>query len=912
MAFSNDARRQQDFARPQPGRFSASDGDWTEPDDTPRDWKKVVLVIGLGALSWVATYVGMLELIESNLGSLPIGHRIIIGFSVAMLMTMIVWLLDQIFSPINTTTKLVYIAGYLFLSLISIGFGFGFYWKVLESRQESTRSAEAAVAQVQNSLHAGSTRLEQLNATLVQLTELSSAKAIEEREKGTTCPNSRPGDGPRRKLRDDDAQRFLFASEFVKGRIATVKAELSSLDGDLAKVVKGDPSTIDAATGTRNDFLNGLNRRLDLTVTGFNAFRGDPQLRQIRADLDDRAGKTIFPTSGGSTFTCPDPQLQTALRGVVRAIDQLPQLSKPRIAAVEGSEATIEAFRRLTATLQGALILDLPPSADELRELQKKAVQSVSEASTNGQAAPSASISAGLSQRDYIPLAIAAFVDLCLLLVSMGRPMNRLNSLVPIMREAERGPMIKILSRFNEIHRDPEIRQNFEVFRHVVFDMYGAYYVAVPLDAPYKPHERNGAGGFGFGASDAQDLQHEAHLLANLFSGFEQQRIFSRVYNPFLSTRAIQRKLWRQGSKFAGCHAFRVYRFRDGAWSDMILQAVMGAARRVEEEKRRRQRLEDEAAALRGPELAAGVFERKTEEVQTPVPQKNKRSESEWPHLDMPAEGNDSTAEGSKAYAVSSRRKPGKTSGQFNGQSIPVISAELNGGGSTEYANGSGLSINGRHAPKFAHGASRNGSSIKVDAEREATLRSAFGRYAATAAFELNNNDAFYADLENALDDAPASASDKQDAAVEAGASDNVTDVKESAAVLPFKSPASDDAIKQAATSLVERVRDVMPPEVRETTVTMTRETATFSIPASEARLPILSTTRVSHEPAEAEIPADTIVSLVPPPLPPTPPQIAADAEVVEDVAAETMDEDETRLITLASRLRPTPEGDVH
>ena len=73
---------------------------------------------GLGALSWVATYVGMLELIEANLGDLPLIHKIIVGFSVAMLMTMIIWLLDQMFRPQPFITKLSYAAGYIFLSLI--------------------------------------------------------------------------------------------------------------------------------------------------------------------------------------------------------------------------------------------------------------------------------------------------------------------------------------------------------------------------------------------------------------------------------------------------------------------------------------------------------------------------------------------------------------------------------------------------------------------------------------------------------------------------------------------------------------------------------------------------------------------------------------------------------------------------
>ena len=93
-----------------------------------------------------------------------------------------------------------------------------------------------------------------------------------------------------------------------------------------------------------------------------------------------------------------------------------------------------------------------------------------------------------------MPLAVALFVDLCLLLVSMGRPINRLQGLVPKMREAERGPVIQILSRFNEIHRDEKMRESFEVLRHVVFDYAGAYYVAVPLDAPLR-ETRTRAGG---------------------------------------------------------------------------------------------------------------------------------------------------------------------------------------------------------------------------------------------------------------------------------------------------------------------------------------------------------------------------------------------------------------------------------
>ena len=553
------------------GAALAANSNADEPGAPQRDWKRTVLIFGLGVLSWVATYVGMLELIQANMGDLPLVHRVIIGFSVAMLMTMIIWLLDQLFKPHTFSTKAFYAAGYVFLSVISVGFGFGFYWKVLESRGEASRSAESAVGQVQNALHGAATRLEQLVATLTQLTAVSTEKAELERTRGTSCPNSKPGDGPRRKMREEDAQRFSFASEFVKGRVGSVKGEMGALNDDLLKIASSDASTFDAKTGTRNEFMRGLGRKLDLTVTGFNAFRTDPQLRQIRTDLADRAEKTTFGEGKGGAVSCPDPQLQMALRGVVKAIDQLPELQKPEIAAVEGSEATIEAFRRLTATFYGMLSFKLPPSADEMRELQKKAVQSV-ENPAAAQAEMRALIAeqGGLSKRDYVPLAVALFVDICLFLVSMAqRPASRLSGLVPKMQAAERGPVIQILSRFNEIHRDKQIRENFEIFRHVVFDMNGDYYVAVPLDAPPRlnPQER-------------ENLRVEAQLLANLFASFEKEKIFKRTLLP--TTASIQRRLKRQGSKFAGAEAFRVYKFTDGAWSDIILGAVMGAARRVE------------------------------------------------------------------------------------------------------------------------------------------------------------------------------------------------------------------------------------------------------------------------------------------------------------------------------------------
>ena len=382
---------------------------------------------------------------------------------------------------------------------------------------------------------------------------------------------------------------------------------MAALDGDLQKIVKDDRSVIDARTGNRNEFLRSVGRKLDLTVTGFNAFRTDPQLKQIRIDLADRAEKTTVTGAKGVVISCPDGQLQMALRGVVRAIEQLPELTKPQIAAVEGSEATIEAFRRLTTTFFGLLTFKLPPSADELRELQRKAIQSVEgsgQAGAPGAGARSAFAeqAAGLAKRDYVPLAVAIFVDLCLLLVSIGRPVNQFMGLERSMREAEDGPVYPILARFHDIHADADAIRHFEVFRDVIFDLNGQYHVAVPLNIPRS-------------ADNYEGLHREAHRLANLCYALEGKGILSRPMS-FLPALVVQRQLKRRGSKFVECYgnrrparfkrgweavrsvwsetahfekpAFKVYRFKKGAWPELILGAVMGGARIVEPAKARR------------------------------------------------------------------------------------------------------------------------------------------------------------------------------------------------------------------------------------------------------------------------------------------------------------------------------------
>ncbi len=435
---------------------------------------KAALTIGLAFLSWLATYTGMLELIQANTGSLDIGSRLAIGFAVMMLMLMILYLLDSLYSGGTPTwLKPVFVFGYLFLTLISVGFGFGFYWKYLEAQTEATRSAESAVSQVQVALQIGQSRLEQLQSTFTQLTTLSARKATQEREHGNSCPNSSPGEGPRMRLRDSDSQKFAYAAEYITGRATSVKGDLTALNDDLKKVVTRDGSTV-GADGTRNKFLRSLGRKLDLTIARFNTLRTDPQLRQFRDSFDKRASTTVFPKGGGRTFRCPDVQLQTALRGVVRAIDDIPEIKNPKISAVEGSEAIVEAFRRLAVTLAALPTLKLPPSPDELRKARKNAISA-------GRKVEVSNIDPGLSKRDYIPLSAAVFVDLCILLISLNRRYDNFEKLQSSVASAEAGDIGNTVLKIFEAHKNKISEEMLEIFHHAEFEHGRDYYLAVPL-----------------------------------------------------------------------------------------------------------------------------------------------------------------------------------------------------------------------------------------------------------------------------------------------------------------------------------------------------------------------------------------------------------------------------------------------
>lgn len=546
-------------------------------------WMWFLLLSGLSILSWISTYTGIMELIAASTGQVGLLPQIAVGFAVFMLQLMILYVLDAMFSgTMRWWLWPPYIVGYVILFMISVGFAFGFYWKYLEAGSVTTAAAEQSLREVQQTLELGTTRLTQMQGTFATLSQISSEKAERERTVGRTCPGSPPGDGPRRRLRDADAERFQFASRSIDSRIADVRTDIDAINDDLRKLLTKDPSTIDPVTGSRREYIGNMNRRLSLVATRFNALRSDPQLLQLRDEFAARADQTEFPDGRGGTFICPDPQLKTAINGVVRAINELPALEPPLLTAYEGSEAVIEAFRRLTnSSLNNAF---------KIGAAFQNGLNAIGIAPP---AAPVPETADGLSDRDLIPLMIAIFVDICILLVSVNRPFGPFFELSRSMDAARRGAMNDYLETFYKVFQDqfdPDMRPTatevIAPIQDVVFDHKGRYYAAVPLDFREEDYMRwlerrkgPGAAQAIYQATSEKPLE-DSRYITGVFATLEGSGfvVLIDAADDGLDFAMIKQKLDQQGSVYAQADAFRLYRFKDRAWAQILIQSVASGA----------------------------------------------------------------------------------------------------------------------------------------------------------------------------------------------------------------------------------------------------------------------------------------------------------------------------------------------
>ncbi|ADM10657.1 hypothetical protein PB2503_13099 [Parvularcula bermudensis HTCC2503] len=437
----------------------------------------------LGALlllSWWSTTSGLLALISAGNRAPGIGLTLTIAFAVAVLTLLISWTLSMIRDRRTGLWLPAFIGGYLLLTAISVGFGFGFYWTHIESRASAQRVAAAQTDDVARAL---STNFAQLDAAMMALNDvaaLSADRATTEAEEGGTCGDTGgAGTGPRYRLRRADAETMQALRSRIAAQLGpaprplpagadpravsrplaadSLYAQKAQLDSYLAEL--GPERFGHLSASEAHAILEATERTLIRAADRYDAFRNSSAVNGAIETLRARIALGQGPIDdAGIVFTCPDPALEVAMTQAAATLASMPPLPTITFDVPLGADATVAAFGKLGTSIVAPLGLGRGP---------------------------------GLSLRDAVPLLIALAVDLFILLLSV-RPGEGPGRRAP-------GDAAQWLDSPEALQALAEGRQGQSVPTHTdllehTFYWRGAYHLALPVESagevPLEPAQR--------------------------------------------------------------------------------------------------------------------------------------------------------------------------------------------------------------------------------------------------------------------------------------------------------------------------------------------------------------------------------------------------------------------------------------
>lgn len=371
-------------------------------------------------LSWFATYTGMSHyIIGGSVYGFSFLHLFIM-VATASLMLMIVWILSKLFSNVPIAGKLFLTVGYLLLTAVSVGFGFGFYWDLIRSDDEKHREVGRKVADVRQVFVTSSDRFGQVIGNLEAAESLSRERAKKERTRGNSCgTGSAPGRGPIMTHRNKDASALRDWGLKLRRIRSDVRDRVEGIKGEAEKILSL------RSTGTSDEDIvsayREFNTQLGDAIAYFNNLDTGVGFKGIRDDMEKRARQTRFVTPRGNRFTCVDADLARALERTVAALDEIQDIPKLHIEPPTLGNSIKEAVVRLIASVGSIFGVSSEPAAK-------------------------------LGLGDTLPLMLSILVDFCILVLSV--PMTRPNPeedaqrIAGIMRQSSPALTAKMLQGF--------------------------------------------------------------------------------------------------------------------------------------------------------------------------------------------------------------------------------------------------------------------------------------------------------------------------------------------------------------------------------------------------------------------------------------------------------------------------------
>ena len=167
-----------------------------------------VIVGCLSVVSFVATYTGWRAVIGET-STFPWGGLILAGLVTAGIQAGLLLAVIQTKSAQRSRDRLHWVAIYLIVLAISVGFGVGFWAHKLQGYDMSAQDHHVQLARVTTPLLAFSRAYEAISETSGELATHSATMFVREAQTGDSCGYATPSRvGPRARLRERDQAMF--------------------------------------------------------------------------------------------------------------------------------------------------------------------------------------------------------------------------------------------------------------------------------------------------------------------------------------------------------------------------------------------------------------------------------------------------------------------------------------------------------------------------------------------------------------------------------------------------------------------------------------------------------------------------------------------------------------------------------
>lgn len=435
-------------------------------------------------ISFIGTYTGMLQVLQS--GDNSFGFFGVVGVFLFIFATTIImaYSVSEMFrSGRNFWPRMSLVLTYVVTLLISVSFGFAFYWTQLEARSQAVGDAERYLTVFDREITVADTQLAGTLATLTTLNTNFTALSAAERTGGNQCGEvSSGGDGPRTRHLAARAGEISALVMALTPQIASVRTEADLVRTSIETVreigAKGasevTPAQREAVFRSAAGAANKAGATLEALATSQSVQNYIGDLRTWAVEYANPS-LTRVEAGTGAQFKCYNTTISSQLNGVAADLAALPVLPISELDSYAGAQATREALDRfwftLTAPVRG--LVDGPETQTETEREEAVRRDAIREAlGTRTEEEESDGLSStdvkelvegqqGLRRQDALPLGLAIVIDALLFLSALwSQPSEKFAAFARMMRDlrGEKERPLALVTGAHDIQDNPGIQ----------------------------------------------------------------------------------------------------------------------------------------------------------------------------------------------------------------------------------------------------------------------------------------------------------------------------------------------------------------------------------------------------------------------------------------------------------------------